>query len=190
MSKLPSLIGPTALLSTHVDELPPHITFAECQRLREIIQDYWLKKKYTAKSEFYHWRDLLFIDMLWATGARVDDLCRLLVSAVIRLFFIIVGKQISTSLASAFTPCELPPPPTPSNTKPISLRCKPGSDTSISPLPASTTSGMTNPRKARRSGWSNSVFLMYVRGFLLPAPFSNAAIVTQFWQCAKGREIE
>lgn len=82
MAHLPALIGPTSLLSTRVDELPPHITWAEYKRLRETIQNNWLKRKETPKTEFYRWRDLLFIDLLWSTGARVDDLCCLPVSAV------------------------------------------------------------------------------------------------------------
>jgi len=82
MTNLPSPIGPTTLMSTRIDKLPSHITFAEYQRLREAIKDNWLKKKETRNMEFYRWRDLLFVDMLWSTGARVDDLCHLSVSAV------------------------------------------------------------------------------------------------------------
>ncbi|HPO07381.1 MAG TPA: tyrosine-type recombinase/integrase [bacterium] len=70
-----------AMLSTRIDDLPPHITFGEYQRVRETIENHWQLKE-TPQSPFYQRRDLLFIDLLWATGARVDDLCHLPVSAV------------------------------------------------------------------------------------------------------------
>jgi integrase/recombinase XerD len=82
MTLLPSPINTTSLLSTRIDELPPHITFAEYKRLREAVHECWKKRKPIPKAEFYRWRDALFIDMLWSTGARVDDLCRLPVSAI------------------------------------------------------------------------------------------------------------
>ena len=81
MVNLPSIVGTAVLLSTRADELPPHISFAEYQRLRTGITENWLKREKKPKSEFYRRRDLLFVDLLWATGCRVDDLCRLLVSA-------------------------------------------------------------------------------------------------------------
>ncbi|HOE12411.1 MAG TPA: tyrosine-type recombinase/integrase [bacterium] len=70
-----------AMISTRIDDLPPHITFAEYLRMRETIENHWQLKE-TPKSPFYQRRDMLFIDLLWATGARVDDLCHLPVNAV------------------------------------------------------------------------------------------------------------
>ncbi len=81
MNNVPAVAQSTALLSTRIDRLPPHITLREYQRLRDTVQEHWSQKR-TPKSRFYERRDTLFLDLLWATGARVDDLCRLPVSAI------------------------------------------------------------------------------------------------------------
>ncbi len=81
MNNVPAVAQSTALLSTRVDQLPPHITLNEYQRLRDTVQEHWSQKR-TPKSRFYERRHTLFLDLLWSTGARVDDLCRLPVSAV------------------------------------------------------------------------------------------------------------
>lgn len=77
MANLPAPINITSLLSTRVDELPPHITHEEYKRLRAGIENHWLKRKETASGEFYRRRDLLFVDLLWASGARISDVCHL-----------------------------------------------------------------------------------------------------------------
>ncbi len=81
MNNVPAVAQSTALLSTRIDCLPPHITLSEYRRLRDTVQEHWSRKR-TPKSRFYERRDTLFLDLLWATGARVDDLCRLQVSAI------------------------------------------------------------------------------------------------------------
>lgn len=82
MQQYPAPIHPASLLSPRADELPPHIRFGEYQQIRVAVLDSWMRRNPTPKSEFYRTRDLLFIDMLWATGARVDDLCQLPIKAI------------------------------------------------------------------------------------------------------------
>lgn len=66
----------------NIDQLPPHITFRDYKQLRQEIIEHWkeqYKKRDTRRGRdqvaFYQDRDLLFFDLMWESGGRVQDIC-------------------------------------------------------------------------------------------------------------------
>lgn len=61
----------------NLSELPPHITIQEFREIVEAVDRYFDSKKLTKTRAFKRDRDKLFLRILWETGGRVADVCRI-----------------------------------------------------------------------------------------------------------------
>jgi len=75
MSSVPMVMQSMYIRS--IAELPPHVTYDQYLKIRDIVAKYWDRKNMTEERVKLKDRDTLFITMLWELGGRVSDICNL-----------------------------------------------------------------------------------------------------------------
>ncbi|MDI6708997.1 MAG: tyrosine-type recombinase/integrase [Candidatus Thermoplasmatota archaeon] len=64
-------------LLKNIGDLPPHITYEELNAMLKAVDDFYSKRNKTKEHSLNKARTKLFLALMWETGGRVGDICRL-----------------------------------------------------------------------------------------------------------------